>query len=210
MLPDVVIDHCVIAVSSWERSNAFYRDVVGAVVVELGSAGTSTALVISTSACTARAQSRCLTARDPARPGNSDLCFEWPGTIDDAVAHLAAHGSRSRPDRLTREARSVVTASTCTSAIPTEACSSSSPTASWRRGVSIVAFRAAVEIDSPGCGAAPGYTHGRQTPCCRCVTRGVRPARPSRRPRRAAPGRGTGTPPRHRGGPRTCGRSATR
>lgn len=24
------IDHCVIAVSEWERSNAFYRDVLGA------------------------------------------------------------------------------------------------------------------------------------------------------------------------------------
>ena len=30
-----MIDHCVIAVSDWERSNAFYRDVLGAEVVEL-------------------------------------------------------------------------------------------------------------------------------------------------------------------------------
>jgi catechol 2,3-dioxygenase-like lactoylglutathione lyase family enzyme len=29
-------DHCVIAVSDWERSNAFYRDVIGAEVVERG------------------------------------------------------------------------------------------------------------------------------------------------------------------------------
>jgi catechol 2,3-dioxygenase-like lactoylglutathione lyase family enzyme len=26
----VDLDHCVIAVSDWERSNRFYRDVVGA------------------------------------------------------------------------------------------------------------------------------------------------------------------------------------
>ncbi len=31
----VRIDHCVIAVSDWERSNAFYRDVLGAELVEL-------------------------------------------------------------------------------------------------------------------------------------------------------------------------------
>jgi catechol 2,3-dioxygenase-like lactoylglutathione lyase family enzyme len=30
-------------------------------------------------------------ARDPVRPGNSDLCFVWPGPIDEAVAHLARH-----------------------------------------------------------------------------------------------------------------------
>lgn len=27
---DVTLDHCVIAVSDWDRSNAFYRDVLGA------------------------------------------------------------------------------------------------------------------------------------------------------------------------------------
>ena len=74
-----------------------------------------------------------LTARDPVSPGNSDLCFEWPGTIDDAVAHLVAPGSRSKPDPLTRKARSVVTADTSTSAIPTGACWSSSRTSEMGR-----------------------------------------------------------------------------
>jgi catechol 2,3-dioxygenase-like lactoylglutathione lyase family enzyme len=32
VLPRVVFDHCVIAVSDWERSNNFYRDVLGAQV----------------------------------------------------------------------------------------------------------------------------------------------------------------------------------
>ena len=27
-------------------------------------------------------------ARDPVRPGNSDLCFVWPGPIAEAAAHL--------------------------------------------------------------------------------------------------------------------------
>jgi catechol 2,3-dioxygenase-like lactoylglutathione lyase family enzyme len=26
------------------------------------------------------------------RPGNSDLCFRWPGTIDAALAHLERNG----------------------------------------------------------------------------------------------------------------------
>ena len=35
----VHLDHCVVKVTDWERSNAFYRDVVGAEVVETGHGG---------------------------------------------------------------------------------------------------------------------------------------------------------------------------
>jgi catechol 2,3-dioxygenase-like lactoylglutathione lyase family enzyme len=31
-------------------------------------------------------------ARLPVQPGNSDLCFEWLGPIEDAIAHLKSHG----------------------------------------------------------------------------------------------------------------------
>ena len=31
-------------------------------------------------------------ARLPVQPGNSDLCFEWQGPIEGAIAHLKAHG----------------------------------------------------------------------------------------------------------------------
>ena len=34
--PAIHLDHCVIHVSDWERSNAFYRDVVGAEVIARG------------------------------------------------------------------------------------------------------------------------------------------------------------------------------
>ena len=35
-------------------------------------------------------------ARLPVQPGNSDLCFEWEGPIEDAIAHLKSHGDRDR------------------------------------------------------------------------------------------------------------------
>jgi len=31
-------------------------------------------------------------AADPVRPGNSDLCFVWDGTPEEAVTHLLSHG----------------------------------------------------------------------------------------------------------------------
>jgi catechol 2,3-dioxygenase-like lactoylglutathione lyase family enzyme len=31
-------------------------------------------------------------ARVPVQPGNSDLCFEWPGAVGDALAHLRKLG----------------------------------------------------------------------------------------------------------------------
>ena len=87
-----VLDHCVIAVSDWERSNAFYRDVLGAEVVELNYGRWSyrfggQQLNVHGPGSTPHPR-----ARDPVRPGNSDLCFVWPGSIEDAVAHLEQHG----------------------------------------------------------------------------------------------------------------------
>jgi catechol 2,3-dioxygenase-like lactoylglutathione lyase family enzyme len=32
-----------------------------------------------------------LVARDPVGPGTGDLCFVWPGPIEEAVEHLRAH-----------------------------------------------------------------------------------------------------------------------
>ena len=87
----VVLDHCVIAVSDWQRSNLFYRDVLGAELVERGGGFVyrfgDQYLSVHGPEFVAL-----YTAREPVRPGNSDLCFEWPGTIEEAVAHLAAHG----------------------------------------------------------------------------------------------------------------------
>jgi catechol 2,3-dioxygenase-like lactoylglutathione lyase family enzyme len=87
----VQLDHCVIHVSQWERSNAFYRDVMGAELVQrpVGWAyrfGDRQLNVHGPGVAPAEV------ARLPVQPGNSDLCFEWRGPIADAVRHLERHG----------------------------------------------------------------------------------------------------------------------
>jgi catechol 2,3-dioxygenase-like lactoylglutathione lyase family enzyme len=87
----IAFDHCVVAVSDWERSNAFYRDVLGAEVIERG-AGYAYRFgdqQLNLHGPGVRGEP---VARDPVRPGNSDLCFRWDGSIDDAIAHLERRG----------------------------------------------------------------------------------------------------------------------
>jgi catechol 2,3-dioxygenase-like lactoylglutathione lyase family enzyme len=84
-------DHCVIAVTDWERSNAFYRDVLGAELIERG-AGWAYRFgdqQLNVHGPGVRGEPL---ARDPVRPGNSDLCFHWDGPIEAAVDHLREHG----------------------------------------------------------------------------------------------------------------------
>lgn len=83
----VKLDHCVVHVSDWQRSNAFYRDVMGAELVERPNGwayrfGTEQLNLHGPGFRPAEV------ARLPVQPGNSDLCFEWKGPIEDAVAHL--------------------------------------------------------------------------------------------------------------------------
>jgi catechol 2,3-dioxygenase-like lactoylglutathione lyase family enzyme len=81
----------VIAVSDWRRSNDFYEHVLGAEIDQkddlfghyrfgdwqLNVHGPNFAG---------------LKARKPVVPGNSDLCFVWPGPIEEAVEHLRRSG----------------------------------------------------------------------------------------------------------------------
>jgi len=87
------LDHLVIAVSNWERSNAFYGDVLGADVVELDRGRYAYRLSdvqqLNVHGPGATPHPR---AADPVQPGNSDLCFVWDGTPEEAVAHLESHG----------------------------------------------------------------------------------------------------------------------
>jgi len=87
----VSLDHVVIAVSDWEVSNAFYRDVMRAEVVQRG-AGYAYRFGVQQLNVHGPGLDPEPVARDRVRPGNSDLCFVWEGPIDDAVAHLRASG----------------------------------------------------------------------------------------------------------------------
>ena len=88
---EVRLDHCVMHVSDRRRSNAFYRDVLGAELVgdpdgvamyrfgeqqlNVHGPGLDPAPV----------------ARLAVLPGGSDLCFVWPGPIEAAIDHLRTH-----------------------------------------------------------------------------------------------------------------------
>jgi catechol 2,3-dioxygenase-like lactoylglutathione lyase family enzyme len=87
------LDHVVIAVSEWERSNAFYRDVLGVEVAEVEYGRYAYVLPdgrrLNVHGPGSTPQPR---AADPVRPGNSDLCFVWEGDAASAAAHLEEHG----------------------------------------------------------------------------------------------------------------------
>jgi catechol 2,3-dioxygenase-like lactoylglutathione lyase family enzyme len=81
------LDHCVIHVSDWERSNAFYTRVLGADLIPRG-AGFAYRFGSTQLNCHGPNVDATPVARDPVRPGNSDLCFEWPSAIAQARMHL--------------------------------------------------------------------------------------------------------------------------
>ena len=91
MAAAVRLDHFVIHVSDWEVSNAFYGYVLGAEVVRIGERW---AYRFGAQQLNVHGPGVQVTevARLPVAPGNSDLCFEWPGPIEDAVAHLRDRG----------------------------------------------------------------------------------------------------------------------
>lgn len=86
------LDHAVIAVSDRARSDAFYREVLGAEVRELSRGRRAYRFGEIQLNVHAPGASPEPVARVRIVPGNSDLCFVWDGPIDGAVAHLRAHG----------------------------------------------------------------------------------------------------------------------
>ena len=90
-MPNVKLDHCVIHVSDWEISNTFYRDVLGAELVPRES-GWSYRFGNEQLNLHGPGVSPAPVAKLPVQPGNSDLCFEWPGPIDEAREHLERNG----------------------------------------------------------------------------------------------------------------------
>jgi catechol 2,3-dioxygenase-like lactoylglutathione lyase family enzyme len=90
----ITLDHVVIAVSDWERSNAFYRDVCGAQVVAVDEPATRWRYRFGDIQFNVHGPCMAPTpvARIPAAPGMADLCLVWPGTTAQAATHLAEHG----------------------------------------------------------------------------------------------------------------------
>jgi catechol 2,3-dioxygenase-like lactoylglutathione lyase family enzyme len=91
-MPNVKLDHCVIHVTDWEISNTFYRDVLGAELVRRGDGGWSYRFGDEQLNLHGPGVSPVPVAKLPVQPGNSDLCFEWPGPIDEAREHLERNG----------------------------------------------------------------------------------------------------------------------
>ena len=87
----ITFDHCVIHVGEWDRSTAFYRDVLQAEIVPKGKGAMFRfgPVQLNTHGPEQIGTPR---ARLPVMPGGSDLCFEWHGTVTDAQEHLEAHG----------------------------------------------------------------------------------------------------------------------
>src|SRR5437773_4829198 len=97
----VSFDHCVVHVSDWERSNAFYHDVLGAELVRRPQ-GWAYRLGAAQLNLHGPGFHPTEVARLPVQPGNSDLCFEWKGPIADAAAHLQARGIKIEAGPLPR------------------------------------------------------------------------------------------------------------
>jgi catechol 2,3-dioxygenase-like lactoylglutathione lyase family enzyme len=89
--PVLALDHCVIAVSDWERSNDFYERVLGAEIEQKDEYfGHYRFGNWQLNVHGPRFEG--LNALKPVEPGNSDLCFVWDGPIDEAVGHLRLSG----------------------------------------------------------------------------------------------------------------------
>lgn len=91
MTGKIAFDHCVVHVSDFARSNAFYAAVLGAEVVSVGQ-GFAYRFGDRQLNLHGPGVEPYPVARLPVQPGNSDLCFRWNGPIWEAVAHLSSHG----------------------------------------------------------------------------------------------------------------------
>jgi catechol 2,3-dioxygenase-like lactoylglutathione lyase family enzyme len=89
----VRLDHVVVHVSDWERSNAFYRDVLGADLIAKGDGSAARHYRFGDQQLNVHGPGMDPrpVAERPAEPGGADLCFVWDGPIEEAVQHLQRH-----------------------------------------------------------------------------------------------------------------------
>jgi catechol 2,3-dioxygenase-like lactoylglutathione lyase family enzyme len=93
--PRPLLDHVVIAVSDWQRSNAFYADVAGAEVVRAPGDPPRWRYRFGAQQLNVHGPGMDPepVASIPAAPGMADLCLVWPGSAEEAAAHVRAAGA---------------------------------------------------------------------------------------------------------------------
>jgi catechol 2,3-dioxygenase-like lactoylglutathione lyase family enzyme len=101
-MPPLRLDHLVIEVSDWESADGFYRDVLGAELIERRGGRHhyrfgDQQLNVHGPGTDARP-----VARNPGGPGSADLCFVWEGPIEEAVQHLQRHDIEVEEGPVTR------------------------------------------------------------------------------------------------------------
>jgi catechol 2,3-dioxygenase-like lactoylglutathione lyase family enzyme len=90
--PGLALDHCALHVSDLTVSSRFYSDVLGAEVIDRGGDRWAYRFGSGQLSVHGAGLSAGPFAKVPVVPGNSDLCFEWNGPIEDAVEHLSRYG----------------------------------------------------------------------------------------------------------------------
>lgn len=91
--PAITLDHCVIHVSDWARSNAFYAWVLGATVIPRGN-GFAHRIGGQQLNCHGPGVDATPVARLPVQPGNSDLCLS--GMAPSKQPSLISKAPKSR------------------------------------------------------------------------------------------------------------------
>jgi catechol 2,3-dioxygenase-like lactoylglutathione lyase family enzyme len=86
------LDHVVIAVSDWERSGRFYRDVLGGTELRLEEQRIAYRIGSVQLNLHGPGSEPAIVARHPGGPGSADLCFLWDGPIEAAIDHLNRKG----------------------------------------------------------------------------------------------------------------------
>jgi catechol 2,3-dioxygenase-like lactoylglutathione lyase family enzyme len=89
---EVRLDHTVIAVSDWDRSNAFYKNVLGAELVEITYGRWAYRFGTQQLNVHGPGSTPDPRAADPVKPGNSDLCFVFDGRAEEATEYLRTRG----------------------------------------------------------------------------------------------------------------------
>jgi catechol 2,3-dioxygenase-like lactoylglutathione lyase family enzyme len=85
----ITLDHCVIKVTDWDRSNQFYQMVLNAEIVSTGN-GYMYRLPNAQLNVQHISGTYEPLAKIPVESGNSDFCMEWHSGIEGAIAHLNA------------------------------------------------------------------------------------------------------------------------